>query len=87
MPGEPIPDPVEQQDMAERDVLHLLTGEGGSQPLWTLPDLGRVLESEDDAEVAVDALHRAGLLYKTGDGFVFASRAGVRAVQMVGYVI
>jgi hypothetical protein len=35
-----------------------------------------VLESEDDAEVAVDALHRAGLLYKTGDGFVFASRAG-----------
>ena len=87
MQDQPTPDPVEEQDASERDVLHLLTGQGGAQPLWILPDLGRMLESEDDAEVAVDALHRAGLLYKTTDGHVFASRAGVRAVQMVGYVI
>jgi hypothetical protein len=87
MPGKPIPGPVEEQDHAERDVLHLLTGEGGAQPLWSLPDLGRAMESDDEAEVAVSALHRAGLIHRTSDGFVFAARAGVRAVQMVGYVI
>jgi hypothetical protein len=87
MQRNPTPDPVEQQDDAERGVLYLLTGQGGSQPLWSVPDLGRALESDDDAEVAVDALHRAGLIHRTTDGFVFASRAGVRAIQMVGYVV
>jgi hypothetical protein len=83
----PTRDPVAEQDASERDVLHLLTGQSGNQPLWTLPDLGRMLESDDAAEVAVDALQRAGLLYRTSDGYVFASRAGMRAVAMVGYVV
>jgi hypothetical protein len=76
-----------RQDAIERDVLHMLTGQGGAQPLWSVPDLGRAMESDDDAEVAVDALHRAGLIHKTADGFVFATCAGMRAVQMVGYII
>jgi hypothetical protein len=83
----PIPDPAGEQDNAEREVLYLLTGQGGSQPLWSLSDLGRMLESEDDAEVAVDALRRSGLIHKTADGSVFATRAGARMVQLTGYVV
>jgi hypothetical protein len=87
MPGEPIPDPAGEQDNAEREVLYMLTGQGGAQPLWSVPDLGRMLESEDDAEVAVDALRRSGLIHRTTDGFVFATRAGARMVQLTGYVV
>jgi hypothetical protein len=87
MQQNPTHDPVEQQDNAERDVLYLLSGQNDGQQLWSVPDLGRAMESEDDAEVAVDALHRASLLHRTSDGYVFASRAGMRAVAMVGYVV
>jgi hypothetical protein len=83
----PTPDPAGEQDNAEREVLYMLTGQRGSQPLWSLPDLGRMLESDDDAEVAVDALRRSGLIHRTTDGFVFATRAGARMVQLVGYVV
>jgi hypothetical protein len=83
----PTPDPAGEQDNSECEVLYLLTGQRGSQPLWFVPDLGRMLESEDDADVAVDALRRSGLIHRTADGFVFATRAGARMVQLVGYVV
>jgi hypothetical protein len=67
-------------------VLYLLTGMKGEQPLWTVEDLGREIEDAEDAEIACRGLQQAGLLFRTSDGHVFASRAGVRVVQIIGYV-
>jgi hypothetical protein len=89
MPRESTPDARESlrsyADM-ERDVLYLLTGMSGDQPLWSEPDLAREIESTD-TDVVVRGLRQAGLIHRTSDGFVFASRAGVRAVQMSGHVV
>jgi hypothetical protein len=71
----------------EREVLYLLTGMSGPQQLWSMPELGREVEHADAAQVAVNSLRRAGLVHQTTDGFVFASRAGVRIVQLVGHVV
>ncbi len=80
-------DRAEELDTVERDVLYLLTGLEGDQPVWSVEDLGREMESVDATEVAVNGLHRAGLIHKTSDGFVFASRAGVHVVQLIGHTI
>ncbi|MHB1810754.1 MAG: hypothetical protein ACYCU0_15870 [Solirubrobacteraceae bacterium] len=79
-------DPDERLDGVERAVLYLLAGERGEQPIWSIEDLGRELESEDDADVAVRTLRRSGLVHTTSEGFVFASRAGARGVRMIGHV-
>jgi hypothetical protein len=77
----------EQHERLQRDALYLLTGEDGAQPVWSVSDIARELEGGEDAEIAVDGLIRSGLAYKTREDFVFASRAGVRMVAMVGHVI
>jgi hypothetical protein len=88
MPDEnPTRDRTEELDTVERDILYLLTGLEGDQPVWSVSDLGGEMESTDAAEVAVNGLHRAGLIHQTSDGFVFASRAGVHVVQLIGHVI
>jgi hypothetical protein len=61
---------------------HLTTPEDG-QPLWSVDDLNREMERRDVIDY-LNGLHRAGLIYRTRDGFVFATRA---AVRMVGLVI
>jgi hypothetical protein len=78
-----VPRPL---DVTERDVLYLLTRPEDGQPIWSLDDIGRDIESADDADVATRGLHQAGLIHRTSDGFVFATRAAVRMVQMVGHV-
>jgi hypothetical protein len=86
MQQEPTQTPAERLDSAEREVLYLLTGMKGEQPLWTVEDLGREIEDAEDAEIACRGLQQAGLIYRTSDGHVFASRPGVRVVQIIGYV-
>jgi Mn-dependent DtxR family transcriptional regulator len=54
--------------------------------MWPVEDIGREMESTEPI-VAVRGLHRAGLIHKTSDGYVFATRSAVRMVQMVGHVI
>jgi hypothetical protein len=83
----PTQGPAEKLNNAERDVLYLLTEPDGGQPLWSITDIGREIESVGDADIAVNGLLRAGLIYRTCDGFMFASRAGVRVVQMIGHVV
>jgi hypothetical protein len=86
MPDEkPTQDPAERWDAMERDVLYLLTGD--DQPIWSIEDLGRETENPGDIADAVRGLFNAGLIHQTTDGFVFATRAAVRMVQMVGRVV
>jgi hypothetical protein len=78
--------PAERHDAMERDVLYLLTEPDDGQPLWSVDDIAREVET-DDPMVPVRGLLRAGLIHRTCDGFVFATRAGVRVVQIIGHVV
>ena len=69
---------------AERRVLYLLTDE---QPVWTMDDLAREVESAEDARIAVQELAGAGLVAMAGDGCVFATRATVRLLELTGGAI
>lgn len=86
MQENPIPDPVAAHEGLERDVLYLLTGQDADEPIWTIDDLARETGKRNVIDY-VEGLHRAGLVHCTGDGHVFASRAGVRAVAIVGHVL
>jgi hypothetical protein len=80
-------DPVRAFNMAQRDVLYFLTNPDDCQPVWSVEDLGRALDNPVRAIDAVGELRRAGLIHQTSDGHVFATRAGVRLVQIVGRVV
>jgi hypothetical protein len=85
MHDEDTPTVAERLDAMERDVLYLLTGD--DLPIWSVDDLGRDLEAPGGAQDAVRGLHNAGLIHKTSDGYVFATRAAWRLVQIVGQVV
>jgi hypothetical protein len=85
MPDEDTPE-MRSYDEMERDLLYHLTTPEDGQPLWSVEDLNREMERRDAIDL-VRGLHRAGLVNKTTDGFVFATRAAVRVVQMVGHVV
>lgn len=75
--------PGARYDALEQQILYLLTN---GLPIWSVADLGRELDDPPGVEDAVYGLRTAGLLYQTGDGFVFAARAGQRMVEIVGKV-
>lgn len=85
MQEQPIPDPAEELDEAERDIVYLLTDPDDNQPIWSVEDIGREIESTERAQIAVNGLARAGLANRTSDKHVFATRAAVRMVQVVGH--
>jgi hypothetical protein len=87
MHDETITDPVRVFNMVQRDVLYYLTNPDDCQSLWSVEDLGRALDNPVGAVDAVGELRRAGLIHQTSDGYVFATRAGVRIVQIVGRVV
>lgn len=82
MHDQDIEDHARAFDVMERDVLYLLTEPNDCQPLWSVEDIGREIES-DDPMAPIHGLLGAGLIHRTGDGFVFATRAGVRMAQLV----
>ncbi len=86
MPDDDLANQASKYDDQERDVLYLLTDPERYQPVWSVEDIGREVET-DEPIVPVRGLLRAGLIHRTADGFVFASRAGARVVQIVGQVI
>jgi len=86
MPDEkPTQHPAERFDTIERNVVYLLTGD--DLPIWSVEDIGRDLEDPLGVEDAVRGLCNAGLIHKSSDGYVFATRAAWRMVQMVGQVV
>ena len=55
-------------------------------PIWSAADIGREIE-HFDADAVLRPLRNAGLIHRTSDGFVFATAAAFRMVQMVGQVV
>jgi len=85
MHDQDTPSVAERYDAQERDLLYLLTRPEDGQPLWSVEDIGRELET-DEPTLPIGGLRRAGLIHQTTDGYVFATRAAVRWVQMIGHV-
>lgn len=81
---EPTHDPAERFRRIELDLLYLLTDPEDMQPLWALEDLARELDVTD-ITAYTRPLHNSGLIHRTSDGHVFASRAAVRQIQLVGH--
>jgi hypothetical protein len=87
MPDQPRTlNPREEVQQSQRDILDLLTEPEASACLWTVDELVREMEDPCVSD-SVDALYRAGLVHRTSDGFIFASRAAVRHTQLVGHVV
>jgi hypothetical protein len=84
MHDQDTPKPGARYDLLEQMALYLMTGD--EQPIWSVEDIGRDLDDPAGAEDAVRGLRRAGLVHQTTDGFVFATRAGWRMVEIVGKV-
>jgi hypothetical protein len=82
--AQPIPDALAKHRETELDILYLLTDPEDNQPLWTLGDLGREIETPEIIDY-IRPLQASGLLHRTADGHVFASRAAVRQIQLVGH--
>jgi hypothetical protein len=81
MQSQPTPEP--SLDALQRHVLFLLIED---QPIWTMDDLGRAIDDPVGAADAVGYLRRAGLVCKTSDGHVFATRAASEATALIGAV-
>ncbi len=85
MPDEnPIHDVVAELNAIERDMLYLLTGD--DLPIWSVWDLARALERGKFIKDTIRSLRTNGLVNQTSDGYVFATRAAFRMVQIVGRV-
>jgi hypothetical protein len=76
--------PAERARQIELEIIYHLTSPEDNQPLWALEDLAREMDTRD-IMAYVQPLLWAGLLHRTSDGHVFASRAAVYQVQLVGH--
>ena len=75
---------VVEVNAIERDVLYLLTGD--DLPLWSIWDLARATERGKFIKDTIRSLRTNGLVNQTSDGYVFATRAAFRMVQIVGQI-
>lgn len=83
MPAQqPIPpmSEAEKQDHTDAVILEVLLEDDGQRP-WSVDEVARVVEDPVAASDGVGRLARAGLVHRL-DGFVFASRAALRAAQI-----
>jgi len=74
-------DPTVESDRIESTILEVLIGSERVGP-WSVAELGLEVGGELQAIDALEALHRAGLIHRTSDGFVFATRAAVRGSKL-----
>jgi predicted transcriptional regulator len=83
MPNEqPSPDtPDRAKHATDATVLDLLVDDENQRP-WTIDELGLEIGSAAVVEDAINNLHAAGLVHRTSDGFIFATRAAVTFEQI-----
>jgi hypothetical protein len=86
MQQEPIHESLRDYDVMEREAVYLLTDPERQPPIWSVADMGRELETKDP-DAVLRPLYNAGLLNHTRDGFVFATPAAFKWVQLVGHVV
>ena len=75
--------PVDGEAHAEWGVLNLLIGPEEQRP-WSVEEIIRERGNRLEALDAIDRLHATGLIHRTGDGFIFATRAAIRYGQIAG---
>ena len=78
---QPDLDPTAESDRIESIVLEVLIGSEGPR-IWSVAEVGLEIGDELRASDALEALHRAGLIHRTTDGFAFATRAVIRASEL-----
>lgn len=84
MPNEqPIPDPSCQEARTDWAILDLLIDADQQRPR-AIEEIIREHGNQRDALDGIDRLHSAGLIHRTSDGFVFATRAAIRFHQIGG---
>jgi hypothetical protein len=77
---DPEPTPLPEHS-AQAIILDLLTGSENHWPL-SVEEVAREISAPIDTADAIDALHGAGLIHRTSDGFVFPTRAAVHYSQI-----
>lgn len=79
--SEPTLMPAEGEARTESAVMTLLLIQDGQRP-WSSEELVREIGRELDVLDAISNLHGVGLLHRTTDGFVFATRAATHLDQL-----
>jgi hypothetical protein len=74
-------DVAQEEGQMDFGVLNLLVGDDAQRP-WAVDELAREIGERIDVEGALARLHGAGLVHRCG-GFVFATRAAVRAERLL----
>lgn len=78
---EPTPMPAESKTRTESTIMSLLLVQDDQRP-WSTEELIREIGRELDTRDAIADLHAVGLLHRTTDGFVFATRAATHLDQL-----
>jgi hypothetical protein len=80
------PTPPNAWEGMELAALNLLTDPCRQPTLWAMADIGRELDYHDP-DAVIFPLHRAGLVHKTSDGYVFATPAAFHLTSLVGHIV
>lgn len=80
---QPSHDPIDGEAHAEWGVLNLLIDPEEQRP-WSVEEIVRDRGDRLEALDAIDRLHATGLIHRTGDGFIFATRPAIRFSQIAG---